>query len=297
MSGAKRLGFAGFLATAAAFGPARNGYGLFLPYFREEFELSTELLGLIASGLYAGYLLALTAVGLLAFRLGPRLSVLVGLLSAALGMGLVALAPNAWVLAAGVVLAGTSAGWSWAPYNDVTDRALPPRQQDRVLSVVSTGTTFGILVSGLVALAAGAGWRFAWFAFVLGVVAAAVPNALVLPGALAKRARRVGRVGGGCGCAPSRCPCSPWRSPSGLSPRVTSPSRWTWSSVPAVFPGIGGERRLSPHGRGRLRRPLHRRRGLALRARAGAPRRPGVFGRRGLPPSPLEKGLGPASSC
>ena len=76
-----------------------------------------------------------------------------------------------------------SAGWSWAPYNDAADRAVPPSYQDRVLSVVSTGTTFGILASGLVALAAGAGWRFAWFAFALGAVAAAVPNALVLPGA------------------------------------------------------------------------------------------------------------------
>ena len=181
--GARRLGLAGFLATAVAFGPARNGYGLFLPHFREEFALSTAMLGLIASGLYAGYLLALSAVGLLASRIGPRPPVLVGLLSAALGMGLVALAPNAWALAAGVVLAGTSAGWSWAPYNDAAERGVPARRRDRVLSVVSTGTTFGILAAGLAALAAGASWRGAWFAFAIGAVAAAVPNALILPGA------------------------------------------------------------------------------------------------------------------
>lgn len=181
MSGSPmRLGLAGFFATAVAFGPARNGYGLFLPYFRQEFELSTELLGLIASGLYGGYLLALSAVGLMAARVGPRLPVLVGLLSAGLGMGLVALAPNAPLLATGVVLAGTSAGWSWAPYNDATDRAVPPRYRGRVLSIVSTGTTFGILVAGLVALAAGTSWRIAWLAFAAGAVAAVALNALVL---------------------------------------------------------------------------------------------------------------------
>lgn len=183
MIGARRLGLAGFLATAVAFGPARNGYGLFLPHFREEFALSTAMLGLIASGLYAGYLLALSAVGLLAHRIGPRPPVLVGLLSAALGMGLVALAPNAWALAAGVVLAGTSAGWSWAPYNDAAERGVAKRYRDRVLSAVSTGTTFGILAAGLAALAAGASWRGAWFAFAACAVAAAVPNALILPGA------------------------------------------------------------------------------------------------------------------
>lgn len=183
MIGARRLGLAGFLATAVAFGPARNGYGLFLPHFREEFALSTAMLGLIASGLYAGYLLALSAVGILAPRIGPRPPVLVGLLSAALGMGLVALAPNAWALAAGVVLAGTSAGWSWAPYNDAAERGVAKRYRDRVLSVVSTGTTFGILAAGLAALAAGASWRGAWFAFAACAVAAAVSNALILPGA------------------------------------------------------------------------------------------------------------------
>lgn len=175
-----RLGLAGFFATAVAFGPARNGYGLFLPYFRQEFELSTELLGLIASGLYGGYLLALSAVGLMAARVGPRLPVLVGLLSAGLGMGLVAMAPNAPLLATGVVLAGTSAGWSWAPYNDAVDRAVQPRYRGRVLSIVSTGTTFGILVAGLVALAVGMSWRIAWLAFAAGAVAAVALNALVL---------------------------------------------------------------------------------------------------------------------
>ncbi len=180
MSGASRLALAGFLATAVAFGPARNGYGLFLPYFRQEFELPTELLGLVASGLYGGYLLALSAVGLIAARVGPRLPVLIGLLSAGVGMGLVALAPNAPLLAAGVILAGTSAGWSWAPYNDATDRAVPPRYRGRVLSIVSTGTTFGILVAGLVALAAGTSWRIAWLAFATGAVAAVALNTLVL---------------------------------------------------------------------------------------------------------------------
>lgn len=186
---ARRLALAGFLATAVAFGPARNGYGLFLPEIREEFGLSTGLLGLIASGLYAGYLLALSAVGILAARAGPRPFVLAGLASAALGMALVALAPDARVLAAGVVLAGTSAGWSWAPYNDAADRMVGRERRGRVLSVVSTGTTFGILTAGLTALWAGPDWRVAWGLFAFSAVAAAVPNALFLPGGLHRPGR------------------------------------------------------------------------------------------------------------
>lgn len=184
MDAAGRLGLAGFFATAVTFGPARNGYGLFLPDIREEFELSTEMLGLTASGLYAGYLAALLAVGLLAARAGPRLPVLAGLLSAGVGMALVGLSPNPAVLAAGVVLAGTGAGWSWAPYNDAVSRSVPASSGDRVLSIISTGTTFGVAVAGLAALAAttyGLPWRGAWFAFAAVSLAAAALNAALLP--------------------------------------------------------------------------------------------------------------------
>jgi predicted MFS family arabinose efflux permease len=179
------LGVAGFFATAVAFGPARNGYGLFLPDIRREFGLSTELLGFMASGLYGGYLLALSAVGLLAARVGPRPLVMAGGVSAGLGMMLVAFAPNAWILAVGVVLAGTSAGWSWAPYNDAVGRTVPDALREHTLSVISTGTTFGIMVTGLVALltvVGGMGWRIGWVAFAATALAATILNGLLLPG-------------------------------------------------------------------------------------------------------------------
>lgn len=133
INGPRQLGLAGFFATAVAFGPARNGYGLFLPDIREEFGLSTVILGLIASGLYADYLAALFAVGLFAARAGPRLPVMIGLLSAGVGMALVALSSNATMLAAGVILAGTSADWSWAPYNDTVEQVVSPHSRNRAL--------------------------------------------------------------------------------------------------------------------------------------------------------------------
>ena len=176
-----RLSVAGFVAIAVAFGPARNGFGLFLPDFREQFGLSVELSGLIASGVQAGYLFALAAVGLSVARLGPRPLVVLGGLAGVLGMTLVSLASGIAALTAGVVLAGTSAGWSWAPYNDAADRMVPPRLQGRVLSIVSTGTTFGIVVAGMVAFAAGASWRAAWLAFAVAAVLGVVLNGLVLP--------------------------------------------------------------------------------------------------------------------
>ena len=52
-----------FFATAVAFGPARNGYGLFLPDIRREFGFSVEMAGFVASASYVGYLVALSRLG------------------------------------------------------------------------------------------------------------------------------------------------------------------------------------------------------------------------------------------
>src|ERR687889_95569 len=106
MKGAFRLGLAGFVATAVAYGPARTGYGLFVPDFRREFVISTGAAGAIGSGLQGGFLLALVATALLVGRLGPRLLVAAGGVSATVGMLLVALASNQAMLAAGVCVAG-----------------------------------------------------------------------------------------------------------------------------------------------------------------------------------------------
>jgi sugar phosphate permease len=154
-AGAWRLGLAEFFAIAVAFGAARSGFGLFLPDFRREFGLSTERSGVITGGSYGGYLVALSLVGLFAARFGPRLFVTVGGISATTGMILVAIAPNAPLLATGLILAASYAGWSWSPYNDAVEREVPSRLRGRVLSAISTGTTFGLAMAGLIALAAG----------------------------------------------------------------------------------------------------------------------------------------------
>jgi predicted MFS family arabinose efflux permease len=198
---ALRLVLAGFAATAVAYGPARTGYGLFVPDFREEFGISTSAAGAIGSGLQGGFLLALVATALLVGRLGPRLLVAAGGATAIVGMFLVALASNPVTLAAGVLVAGMSAGFCWSPYNDLAGWTVRAALRSRVLSVVSTGTTLGIAVSGLVALAAVVGelpWRAVWLAFVAAAVLSAVLNALLLPGMPAggeREAARRPRVG------------------------------------------------------------------------------------------------------
>ncbi|MBC9718972.1 MFS transporter [Streptomyces sp. TRM66268-LWL] len=179
---ARRLALAGISAIGVTFGFARYGYGLFLPELRAEFGLSVSLLGLIGSATYVGYLAALLMVGALVTRFGPRPLVLAGGISATVGMGCVAFAPGPWLLVAGLILAGTSSGWAWAPYSDAVDRMVPAGRREHVMGAISSGTAFAVVLAGPLALLAhGTRWRYAWLAFAVAALVSTVCNARVLP--------------------------------------------------------------------------------------------------------------------
>ncbi|MFI9585684.1 MFS transporter [Streptomyces sp. NPDC052236] len=192
-----RLALAGVSAIGVTFGFARYGYGLFLPELRSEFGLSVSLVGLIGSATYAGYLAALLLVGGLVARFGPRPLVLVGGLSAAVGMGLVALAQGPGLLITGLVLAGTSSGWAWAPYSDAVDRMVPAGRREQVMGTIASGTAFAVVIAGPLALLAllvpGTGWRYVWLLFTLAALAASAYNARVLPRGAIRTTARAGR--------------------------------------------------------------------------------------------------------
>ena len=185
-----RLALAGLSAIAVAYGFARYGYGLFVPVFKEEFGLSTKTVGFISSAGYAAYLSAMVLTGFLVGRTGPRFPVVTGMVCAAAGMLLIATAHSPLPLIAGVVLAGSSPGFCWAPFSDAVAMLVEEERRGRVLSVVSTGTTFGLTVAGPVVLLTAAtrssgndsGWRYAWAAFAVAALLVALWNARLLPG-------------------------------------------------------------------------------------------------------------------
>ncbi len=181
-----RLTVAGFFATGVTFGPGRMAFGLFLPAFREDFALTTSMAGLIASGGFLAFLLGLLASAWMARRYSARASVVTGAVCASVGFAAVAFAWTPTALAAGIALAGSSAGLCWAPFNDAAERVIPQAARPTALSVISTGTTFGVAAAALLALAVIGDvfdWRGAWLGFtVSGLLLAGLAVAGLPPG-------------------------------------------------------------------------------------------------------------------
>ncbi len=189
-----RLGAAGAAVVGVAFGMGRFTFGLTLPALRDDPSLSATglsdpLLGLIAGGTFAGFLVGIVGAPVLAARRGPRAPTTLGGACGAVGALLVVLAGSAGVLAAGAVLAGSAAGWVWAPYSDLVEALARPDAQPGLLATISTGTAVGLVLTGVVAILAGEHWRAVWAATALGSAAAAVLNLRWVPATRARPGR------------------------------------------------------------------------------------------------------------
>ena len=162
------LSTAGFAATAISFGPGRMGFGLFVPEFKSAFSMSPTAVGLVSSLGFAGFFVGLLIGQFLLNRRGPECPVLTGLAAATIGMGIVALTPSVPVLAVGVFLAASSAGFAWTPFNDAVHRKVRDVDRPTALSEISTGTSLGIAGAGALAFAMvylELDWRICWAVF------------------------------------------------------------------------------------------------------------------------------------
>ena len=173
---------AGLLIVASTYGLSRYTYGLFVPAIRHDFNLDQATVGAIGSASYLGYLLATLASPLLVRRFSPRLPIVLGGVTATLGMLLVALAGNPMWLALGVTLAGCSPGLAYPPLSDAIKQLCRTDKQSRYYAIINSGTSFGVMVSGPLALIAGPRWQLAWLCFAFIALIATLWNLLIMPG-------------------------------------------------------------------------------------------------------------------
>ena len=189
----------GIALIAVTYGLARFAYGLFLPDMREAFDLPESLLGVIGAGSYLGYCAAIVVALLYTSRTGPRLMVVAAGATAVAGMALVAVAPAAWVLALGVLVAGSSTGLASPPMAEAVRRSIREGLRDRANALINCGTSVGVALSGPAALLLTGQWRVAWAAFAVAGLVVLAWNASIMPRGAVAGSGRDARVSGGYG--------------------------------------------------------------------------------------------------
>ena len=172
---------AGVALIATCYGFARFAYGLFAGRFAEEFALSASLTGLIASGGYVGYCVAIGLSTALTSRWGPRVIAVAAGATATLGITLVAVASSSTTLAVGVLVAGSSTGIASPPLAAAVARGVREDARDTAQTVVNAGTGIGVLLSGPVALVLLDEWRLAWGLFAVITAGVTVWVGLAVP--------------------------------------------------------------------------------------------------------------------
>lgn len=176
------LAGAGLSLIAVSYGLARFAYGLFLPAFRESFDLTAGQAGSIAATSYLAYCLGTIAATVATPRFGARAVAVAAGALATTGTALIALSPTGLVLTAGVTIAGSSTGLASPPLAHAIAAGVAPGYRDRVQTIVNAGTGLGVAVSGPVALLAEDRWRAAWLTFAVVSAAATVWVRFRVPG-------------------------------------------------------------------------------------------------------------------
>ena len=157
------LAVTGFLLIAVSYGLARFSWGLMLPAVSQEVPFSPRLAGVLSACSFAAYCLSVSVASRLCTRYGARLVGVISALCAAAGLLLLAAASSPLLLAAGLLIAGFSAGLSSPSLAAAVSQAVTAQRQTQVNTIINAGTGAGIILS--VPLLLVLPWRYACVLF------------------------------------------------------------------------------------------------------------------------------------
>lgn len=186
---------AGFAVIAASYGLARFAYGLFLPAITADLGLSRTEAGLISAGAFAAYCLAITVAALASNKLGARRIVLIAGLVATTGMAGIAWSDGVGQLAAAVFLAGVSTGLVSPPLALAVSQSISGARQGAANTLINSGTSAGVILSGPVAIGFAEAWREAYAVFAVMALGVTVWLGYAMPVVASFAARREERAG------------------------------------------------------------------------------------------------------
>ncbi|TFJ91941.1 MFS transporter [Lentibacillus salicampi] len=160
-----KLVLPGVAMIAVTYGLARFSFGLLLPGMSESLDMSESVSGMVSSLFYVAYCFTIVLSTVMTTREGPGKMIFSAGLSAFVGLLLIAITPNVWVLALGVLLAGGSTGLVSPPYGAAVSLWMKEDKQGRANTWINSGTSIGIALSGAGAILLSTNWRLTYLIY------------------------------------------------------------------------------------------------------------------------------------
>lgn len=163
----KKIVFPGIAMIGVAYAFARYSYGLFLPHISQTLAFSEAYAGVPGFFAYTAYCLSLMLAPIIIRRTGAYNTIQLAGLSAVAGMLGLAFSNSIFTFSICAFIAGCASGLSSPAYSQVVTDDLPKEKQGRGNTWINTGTSFGLILSGPIALLLAEQWRFAYLLFAI----------------------------------------------------------------------------------------------------------------------------------
>lgn len=160
--------FAITLCVLASLGFARFAFGAILPFMKVGLDFDYQQTGLVASGIFLGYLLSSFVSGHLVLKFTAKRVIVFSLLLIILTMGIISFSNNLLMAAIGSLLLGIGSGGANIPALGLIARWFAPNRRGMAMGIAHSGCGIGMALSGLVVpmlinLHPELGWRYSWW--------------------------------------------------------------------------------------------------------------------------------------
>lgn len=164
-----RIVLPGIAIIGVTYAFARFSFGLFLPNIAQSLSLTESNAGIAGSTAYIAYSLALLTSSYLIRRFDQFRVIQFSGLSAVTGLFGIAASQNFFFLICSTFIAGLGSGWASPALSQTAATSLSEKQKDAGNTWINSGTSFGLILSGPIALLFTGHWRVAFMLF--GIIA------------------------------------------------------------------------------------------------------------------------------
>lgn len=173
------------LCVVASLGLARFSFGAILPFMRTGLAFDYQQTGLVASGIFLGYLISSFVSGYFVVRYTAKRVILFSLIVVTLAMVIVSLSNHLVMAMIGSLLLGIGSGGANIPALGLIPRWFEPNRRGMAMGIANSGSGFGISFSGiavplLISIHPEIGWRYSWWILAMFVVVIIIFNSIFL---------------------------------------------------------------------------------------------------------------------